>query len=170
VLIDPTMGSAWPELTELNLLVDGAEDEPGHIRLVWDDCYAELARSVPPVRPRRVVVSSSDGRWERDSSPSAWHQPLTLTEVDQRWQASQREWVRRLDAAHVVASTAGHFVHRDQPDLVAYVTSAVIDAARAGTPLDLDPADVAAHAGQLRDQSWKPGFQPRASGPARHHR
>lgn len=150
VLVDPTMVSAWPEITKEDLLVDGDDDEPGCIRLVWEDCYAEMARSVPPAQPRRVVVSGSDGRWERDSSPSAWHQPLTLSQVDMRWQAAQREWAQRLGAVHVVADVAGHFVHREQPDLVAYLTTAVVDAARISASLDLDGAGVAAQAGQLR--------------------
>jgi pimeloyl-ACP methyl ester carboxylesterase len=150
VLVDPTMASRWEVIIERDLLVDGDEDEPGGLRFEWNACYAELARSVPAAGPRRVVVSGSDGRWERDSVPSAWHQPLTLSQVDQRWQASQGEWVQRLGALHVVADTAGHFVHREQPDLVAYVTTAVVDAARAGAPVDLDAAGVAAQAGQLR--------------------
>lgn len=151
VLVDPTMVSRWPEIVERDVLVDGGEeDNPGGFRLDWNACYAELARSVPAAGPRRVVISSSDGRWERNSVPSAWHQPLSLLEVDQRWQASQREWVHRLGAVHVVADTAGHFVHREEPDLVAYVVRAVVDAARAGTPVDLDAAGVAAHAGRLR--------------------
>lgn len=150
VLVDPTMASPWPELARENPLVDGDDDEPGCLRLIWEDCYAEMAQSVPPARPRRVVLSGSDGRWERDSSPGAWHQPLTLAEVDVRWQASQREWVQRLGAVHVVAETAGHFVHREQPDLVAYLTAAVVDAARTDTAVDLDATEVAAQAGQLR--------------------
>ena len=90
---------------------------------------------MPQAGAGRVVVSSSDGRWERDASPSRWHEPLTLAEVDQLWQAAQREWVARLSAQHVVADTAGHFVHHDQPDLVAHVVRAVLQAARSGEPV-----------------------------------
>ena len=109
-----------------------------------------MERSVPPTQPRRVVVSSSDGRWERSASPYQWHDPLTLAEVDQLWQAAQHEWVARLSALHVVADTAGHFVHRDQPDLVAHVVRAVLAAARNGAIVELPAADVADAGGRLR--------------------
>ena len=79
-----------------------------------------------------------------------WYEPLTLAEVDSFRQGSQREWVRRIAALHVVADTAGHFVHRDQPDLLAHVAGAVVDAARRGAPVDLVGVDLAAAVGRLR--------------------
>ena len=133
VLVDPTNLSRWSALKPEPAIVDG-DDESGCVRLDWEHSYAELGQSVPPAGSRRVVVSSSDGRWERDASPARWHEPLTLAEVDQLWQAAQREWVARLSAQHVVADTAGHFVHHDQPDLVAHVVLAVLQAARSGEP------------------------------------
>ena len=153
VLIDPTMASAWHQIKRESPLADG-DDDRGCLRLTWDDSYAELARSVPPRQPRRVVISRSDGSWERNASQSAasqpkWYDPLTLPEVDLLWQASQREWVDRLSALHVVANTAGHFVHRDEPDLVAHVTVAVIDAARADKPVRLEADAVVATGGRV---------------------
>jgi hypothetical protein len=56
---------------------------------------------------------------------------------------------RRLSALHVLADTAGHFVHRDEPDLVAYMVDEVIDAARTGGSVQLDPQQVATAAGRL---------------------
>ena len=149
VLVDPTNLSRWPGMAPEPPIVDG-DDESGCVRLDWEHSYAELGRSVPPAGPRRVVVSSSDGRWERDASPSRWHEPLTLAEVDQLWQAAQREWVARLSAQHVVADTAGHIVHHDQPDLVAHVVRAVLAAAWSGEPVRPAAADIADAGGGLR--------------------
>ena len=149
VLVDPTMVSAWPELAQERSIVDGDEDDSGCIRLTWEDGFAELARSLPPHAPRRVVISGSDDRWERDTTPSAWHQPLALAEVDVRWQAAQREWASRLSAVHVIADTAGHFVHRDQPDLIAHVTAAVVRAARVDEDVRLEADEVVAVGGRI---------------------
>lgn len=130
-------------------LLDGGDD--GCARWSWQACFAELARSVPSAPARGVVASSSDGRWERNppAPPHEWWHPLTLPELDRLWQGFQRDWVRRLCALHVVADTAGHVVHRDEPDLVAYVVRAVLDAARADGPVQLDPQRIAAVAGRL---------------------
>jgi hypothetical protein len=57
--------------------------------------------------------------------------------------------VRRLSALHVIADTAGHFVHCDEPDLVAYVVGAVLDAARAERPVWLDPQQLAVVASRI---------------------
>ena len=150
VLIDPTPLSPWPKGVPPRLTVEDAAPGVGGMRLSRENSYAELHRSPPSTTLRSVVVSSSDGRWARDTAQSSWWGPLTLAQVDELWQGYQCEWVRRLAALQVVADTAGHFVHRDQPDLVAHVTAAVVDAARRGAPVDLDAAEVAARAGQLR--------------------
>lgn len=150
VLIDPTMLSAWPKVVERDdHLLDGGDD--GCIRWSREACFAELAGSVPASPARAVVVSSSDGRWERNPPPPPheWWHPLTLSEVDRLWQGFQHDWVRRLSALHVVADTAGHFVHRDEPDLVAYVVGAVLDAVHADRPVQLDLRRIAAAAGRL---------------------
>ena len=145
VLVDPTMVTAWPQLGWREPVVDGGD--AGCCRWDWTDGFDELTRHVPRRDLRCVVVSGSDGHWERNPTGSAWHEPLTLAEVDLLWQESQREWVDRLSALHVVADTAGHFVHRDEPDLVVSVTAAVVEAERAAVPIDLDPARVAAVGG-----------------------
>jgi hypothetical protein len=104
----------------------------------------------PLIASRAVVVSAFDGHAQRHPPTIRWYEPLTLAEVDSFRQVSQREWVRRIAALHVVAGTAGHFVHRDQPDLVAHVAGAVVDAARRGAPVDLVGVDLAAAVGRLR--------------------
>jgi hypothetical protein len=104
-----------------------------------------------------VVLSSSDGRWARDDKPGVrehFH-PLTLAEVDRLWQGSQREWARRLAAVHVVADAAGRFVHRDEPDLIAHVVAAVLDAVRADAPVRLDQERVAAVAGRVEVETTR---------------
>lgn len=150
LLIDPTNVSAWPELDREPTIIDGDDDEPGCMRLEWADCYAELARSAPPPQPRSVVISGSDNHWARDSPLSTpWFEPLPRSEVDARWQTAQREWADRLSARLVVADTGGHLVHRDQPDLVAHVTAAIVRAARLGEGVDLEPHHLAAAGGRL---------------------
>ncbi len=151
MLVDPTNLSPWPTIVREPPLVDG-DDEAGAIRFSSEHSYTELARSTPPHQPRCVVISGSDGRWQRQPPMPGefrWWEPLTLSEVDQRWQSYQRQWVHRLGAQHVVADTAGHFVHRDEPNFVTHVVKAVIVAARSGRPVHLDPAAVAANAGRL---------------------
>ena len=154
VLVDPPRCAPWPRLGQEDPIVDGDDTEPGCIRLDWSDSQAELARMVPSLSPliasRAVVVSASDGHAQRHPPTIRWYEPLTLAEVDSFRQVSQREWVRRIAALHVVADTAGHFVHRDQPDLVAHVAGAVVDAARRGAPVDLVGVDLAAAVGRLR--------------------
>ncbi|WP_222596471.1 hypothetical protein, partial [Pseudonocardia sulfidoxydans] len=61
------------------------------------------------------------------------------------WRECQREWARRLDAVHIAADTAGHLIHVQEPDLVAYAVRAVIDAARAGRRLHLDSRPPGGH-------------------------
>lgn len=154
VLVDPTNLSPWPEAVDLGGEIRDGGDQ-GCVRWSWNEAFAELARSTTPTGPARcVVLSASDASWESESrSSSPWWHPLTLGEAARLWQGFQREWACRLHALHVVADTAGHFVHRDQPDLVAHVVRAVLAAARAGAPVQLDPQQVAAAAGRIEPSS-----------------
>jgi pimeloyl-ACP methyl ester carboxylesterase len=150
VLNDPSTLTSWPDVVEKHdKLIDGGAE--GCIRWSWSDCFAELAQAVPTLLPRCIVVSSSNGRWTRNPPPPPyqWWHPLTLPEVDQLWQGFQRDWVRRLGATHIIADTAGHFVHIDQPDLVAHSVVAVSTAARAKRQLQLHQEQVAAAGGRL---------------------
>jgi pimeloyl-ACP methyl ester carboxylesterase len=153
VLIDPTNLTRWPTLAREPLISDGDDGDPGYLRFSGEHGYAELAAAAVPSRPPRcVVVSSSEDRWRRDppTTEDRWWEPLTLVEVDRLWQNYQRDWVYRLQARHVLADTAGHLVHRDQPDLVAHVVTAVVNAARNHKALHLDSVAVANAGGRVR--------------------
>ena len=104
-----------------------------------------------PTEPRRtVVLSSSDGRWRRRPPAAVTErEPGFHGQLDELWQGYQRDWAHRLNARHVVADTAGHLVHRDQPDLVATVVTAVIEAARARKALHLDPTVITSSGGRV---------------------
>ena len=148
VLVDPTNLSRWPTIEETPT-VDG-DDDSGCIRLGADASYAELAVGVSFFRAAFVV--SSLGPLD-STSPEV---PVVNTARPRRGRPAlagvQREWVQRLGAQHVVADTAGHFVQRGQPDLlahVAHVVRAVLDAARTGHALKLTPADIEPVGGQL---------------------
>jgi pimeloyl-ACP methyl ester carboxylesterase len=147
VLIDPTGITPFP----IDRPDVSSDSDAGGIQFSRALCLVEQRRTpaVAGATPA-VVLSSAIGRWLRNE-PTDWHQPLTLAEVDHLWQGMQREWVERLAADHVVADTAGHFVHKDEPTLTALVIEAVITAARGGDPVHLDRAAVAAAGGQVRD-------------------
>ncbi len=146
MLIDPTHWSPIAGLFERDDLVP--DGEHGSIQFSWRRSYAEIAEARPTSRGRSVVLSAAIGRWLRNE-PAPWHEPLTLTEVDQIWQEKQREWVERLGAVHVIADTAGHLVHREQPELAAHVMRAVVAAVREERDVQFDPTAVAAAGGAL---------------------
>jgi pimeloyl-ACP methyl ester carboxylesterase len=98
--------------------------------------------------PRGDVLSSAVGRWLRND-PAPWHHPLPLAELDQAWQEKQRQWVERLSAVQVIADTAGHLVHQEQPELAADVVRAVVAAAREGRDVHLDLLSVTASGGRI---------------------
>jgi pimeloyl-ACP methyl ester carboxylesterase len=130
---------------------DGSDGETGYLRRASADGYAELARPAV-VRPRRtVVISSTDGRWQRHPprhDDLTWN-PSTLAQIDRFWQGYQRDWVHRLNARHVIATGAGHLVHRDQPDLVARIVTDVVHATRTREALHLDQGAVAHRGGRI---------------------
>jgi hypothetical protein len=100
------------------------------IRFSWRVCYDELGIPRNGHRITSVVLSSAIDRWQRMPPKRAWWEPLTLADVDRLWQEFQREWVHRLSATHVVADSAGHFVHVDAPHLVALMINPMVAAAR----------------------------------------
>jgi pimeloyl-ACP methyl ester carboxylesterase len=72
-----------------------------------------------------AVVTSRVGRWVEEGHPAAWR-PFTLEQLDDRWQHAQRMLAETLRAHHVVARTAGHYVHKEEPVLVAEAIRAVV--------------------------------------------
>ena len=149
VLVDPTSSSPWPaEVPRDENLEDGDE---GHV-WSWKDCYVDLALPLLTPRPRTVVVSSSVGRWVRIPPKKPFGGPLSLQQVDDAWQAFQTDWAARYDAVHVIANTAGHFVHRDEPRLVHAAVKAVVEAARRGGAVDLSEQVVGHVGGYLAQQ------------------
>lgn len=72
----------------------------------------------------------------------SWREPLTLEEVEHHWRWTQREWVDRLGAQHVIAHDAGHLVHMEVPDLAAHIIGAVVEAVRCGSAVRLDEKQV----------------------------
>ena len=150
VLIDPVNLTPWPPSEHAEPHPDANDDETGYLRRPQTDSYVDLKVNKPTEPRRTVVVSSSSGRWLRQppAAVTNWD-PDFLVELDDRWQGYQRDWVRRTNARHVVAETAGHLVHRDQPDLVAGVVTAVVEASRAGKALALDPTAIASMGGRI---------------------
>ncbi|MEU6698813.1 alpha/beta hydrolase [Pseudonocardia sp. NPDC046786] len=147
VLVDPTMRVPWPdEVLRGPVVEDGGS---GGIRFPLAACYDELRERPSPPISRSVVVSSSVGRLVRDPPENPWYEPLALEQVDELWQGFQRDRARHLSATQVLAHTAGHFVHRDAPELVSLVTRAVVDAAHAGGHLQLSATELEQSGGYL---------------------
>jgi pimeloyl-ACP methyl ester carboxylesterase len=142
VLIDPSPPRDYPGVErEGDIYDDGDDRTPGALHLHRHVIFAEQAE--------RVVLSAAVGRWLRNE-PHEWHQPLTLAEVDEHWVAMQREWAQRLGALHLGSDHSGHFVHYEHPELAALVVREVVEAARAGQPVEFDDAALAAVGGRTR--------------------
>lgn len=140
VLVDGTtmdhLGDAtWPEY-------EGGERDTGSSRLDIQGSIAELdAARWAPVPA--AVLTSAPGRWTRlTRDEAAEYAPLTLEQLDRRWQDGQRRLVEKLGALFVVADWAGHHIAADQPELVAACVSAVIAAARDHRPVVIPPAQL----------------------------
>lgn len=99
-----------------------------------------LEASIPDVPA--VVLTRTHGRWGGDKPPP---HPA----VEDLWRVSQRILARGFRAPLVVAEDCGHQLPRDAPDLVAYAVRAVLDAARSGAPVHLDPVLLSERGGHL---------------------
>ena len=149
VLIDPSMLRELTGTNDRGDVFDDADDNAGYV-IDRKVVYAEQAARVAANRGGRfVVLSAAVGRWLRNV-PRPWHRPLTLAELDEQWNVVQGEWAARLQALHLQAADAGHHVHLDAPELVAFVVREVVAAARAGRPVAFDADALAAVGGQLR--------------------
>ncbi|MEQ3542332.1 alpha/beta hydrolase [Pseudonocardia tropica] len=150
VMVDPTMRTAWPdEVVRRPVIEDGNN---GGIRFPMGRSFEELREAPASPVARCVVVSSSVGRWLRDPPENPFYEPLTLDQVDELWQDFQRDWARHLSAIQVVAHSAGHFVHKDAPELVSLVISEVCCASRGDLPLQLSSRDLDEAGGHLASQ------------------
>lgn len=88
-----------------------------------------------------VVIGSAIWRWFQAKRPELYR-PLSLAEVDQRWQLAQLQYARRWSGELVVAHEAGQRLHKEAPGLLATAIAAVVEAAASDTPLRLDRVHV----------------------------
>lgn len=159
----------WPEVVAGLVLVDAVDPELNLVinppRPVLDDAIptrvgegwkwdiaasaTEYAATRPAEPPPTAVIASAIWRWFQAKQP-ALYRPLSLAEVDQRWQLAQLQYARRWSGELVVANEAGHRLHEDAPELLAMTVAAVVDAARCGIPLRLDAAQVHESGGSVR--------------------
>lgn len=133
-LICEVFAAEWPGETAGLVLVDASDAQlfldvghpviddgegPGTIPFDMAASVRDLAqiRESVPQRPT-VVVASRPGRWLESKTPDFW-QPYTLAELDDRWQKNQAALAERLGGDLVTAQVGGHYVQRDDPDLVA---------------------------------------------------
>jgi pimeloyl-ACP methyl ester carboxylesterase len=132
----------WPDDVAGLVLVDSSD-----LRLDLEIDHAELTfrdgsesggrlfdvaagiREIEAVRLPAVpaaVVTSRVRRWVEEGHLEAWR-PFTLEQLDARWQDGQRALAAELGALHLVATTAGHYVHTEEPLLVAEAIRTVVD-------------------------------------------
>lgn len=148
VWIDPSPPRNMPGAPNHADVMDDSEDGTGYV-LSRQVVIAEQAARPPVNRAGRfVVLSGAVGRWLRNE-PRPWHEPLTLQEVDDHWVVMQAEWAARLQAAHLIADDAGHFVQYEAPELAAFVVREVVAAARDGRPVQFDRKALAQVGGQV---------------------
>ncbi|WP_165956804.1 alpha/beta fold hydrolase [Kribbella antibiotica] len=164
-LIADAFARRWPESVGGMVLVDASDaafndglDEPEEVYVDGRDgegwrisMPATLQNFEPgPERPvETVVIGSAIWRWLSLDDPSPYR-PLTLPEIDQRWHRHQLALAERWSGHLVVPHTAGHSVHREAPELVATTTHAVVVAAAAETPVELDQEALIKSGGAVR--------------------
>ncbi|HWD80871.1 MAG TPA: alpha/beta hydrolase [Kribbella sp.] len=124
VLVDPTDLQLDLDVAEKTLFLQDGER---------DDCttYDTLA-SLPVVTASKhrldvpsVVVSSRPGAWLELDDPEPW-KPFTLQELDARWQRVHEDLSQTLGGTRLVATVGAHYIHKDQPELVAQAVRQVV--------------------------------------------
>jgi pimeloyl-ACP methyl ester carboxylesterase len=146
--------------------IDGAE--PGGLPIDWMASQEEFESRQPKTGIPVAVIGCAPWRWLRPELADKYR-PLTLTEVDQRWQRHQLALTERWHGHLVLPHNAGHRAHEEAPELVSLVVDAVIQAARRDRPLDIDQAALNAAGGSFRVSStaglglraWTPAMQVR---------
>lgn len=135
------------------LILDGLEGGGGII-LDIRQAISEYDRPAsPPLEPAPpcVVVSSALGRFTLNESDA--FAPLSLCEVDGRWQEFQRRLAAQYSGDLIVAHFSDHILTANVPRLVAYVIDAVVSAAREHQPPRLDPDVIYNAGGRLMPRS-----------------
>ncbi|TCN36869.1 pimeloyl-ACP methyl ester carboxylesterase [Kribbella orskensis] len=149
--VDPTLNLQIEPPRQF--LDDAISIRPGQ-GWIWDVAASaeEYASSAPTFCPPTTVVSSAIWRWFEAEQP-ALYAPLSLSEVDQRWQLAQLNHARRWQGQLVVAHEAGHRVHQDAPELICEVITATTSAAATGSTPNLDSQRLRRVGGSLRPTS-----------------
>lgn len=127
--------ATWPQEVAGLVLVDASDPQlfletgqevvddggsPGSIPFDVTATDKDLEDVPSPLDVPVSVVASRPGRWvELSPEQAAQWAPHTMAQIDARWQSHQAELAERLDADLVVADAGGHYVQRDQPELVA---------------------------------------------------
>jgi pimeloyl-ACP methyl ester carboxylesterase len=83
---------------------------------------AQLRAENLPVVPSVVLTRARN----------TWNEPMPAV-VDDYWYTEHEALVDKLDAWHIVAATAGHRIHEDEPALVACAIAAVGEAVAGGS-------------------------------------
>jgi hypothetical protein len=94
-----------------------------------------------------VVIGSAMWRWLRVKEAEEYR-PLSLVEMDQRWQRHQLQLAQRWSGHLVVPHFAGHLVQKESPGLVAEVVRSV--AAANGGAVQLDQPAILRSGGTVR--------------------
>lgn len=128
-------------------LLAGDEDDfgcdgehPQATRIDMPAGAAELAAAAAAPRVPAVVLSKTPGKW-----PSAEY----MAEIDAIWTRHQVQLAASLGAVRIVAADAGHRLHEETPDLVAYAIGRVVAAVQTQTPLAVDELAVERLGGRL---------------------
>ncbi|WP_157979562.1 alpha/beta fold hydrolase [Kribbella monticola] len=128
VLVDATDIHLDLELDNPYVVIDDGDRED-HLSYDVVATVDEVARSRRALGVPTVVIASRPGGWLEIEDPDPW-QPFTLAELDDRWQRHQRTLATDLAATHKIARAGGHYVHKDDPTVVAEAIDTLITATR----------------------------------------
>lgn len=139
VLVDPIDPELNLDIDTPRTVVDDADDSRSGAGWLWDveASAREFRETQPSSSPPTIVVASAIWRWFRAKNPEVYR-PLTLVEIDQRWQRAQLDYTIRWQGELVAAHEAGHRVHQEAPGLIAASVDAVVTAVKSGRALELD--------------------------------
>ena len=126
----------WAAFERLQQDLSGLEDDPELERMDFDASFAELqtAAAAHPLPPLPLVVLTR-GVPARDDLPpevqAALPPDFPWETFDAVWQALQDELAALVPGArHVIATTSGHYIQVDQPELVIEAIRQVVEGVR----------------------------------------